>query len=70
KLARSYLPNQMLMIAGGRELMFGEEQYDVFKHGANALVVGDYLTTGGRDAQDDIDAVTALGYEIAFACHQ
>ncbi|MDN5105739.1 biotin synthase, partial [Aliarcobacter butzleri] len=42
KLARSYLPNQMLMIAGGRELMFGEEQYDVFKHGANALVVGDY----------------------------
>lgn len=70
ELARSYLPNQMLMIAGGRELMFGENQYDVFKHGANALVVGDYLTTGGASAEDDIKAVTALGYEIAFACHQ
>ena len=70
ELARSYLPNQMLMIAGGRELMFGENQYDVFKHGANALVVGDYLTTGGASAEDDIKAVTSLGYEIAFACHQ
>jgi biotin synthase len=50
--------------------MFGENQYDVFKHGANALVVGDYLTTGGASAEDDIKAVTALGYEIAFACHQ
>ena len=53
-----------------RELMFGENQYDVFKHGANALVFGDYLTTGGASAEDDIKAVTALGYEIAFACHQ
>ena len=68
-LARKYLPNQMIMIAGGRELMFGEQQYDVFKKGANALVVGDYLTTGGTSAQEVIDAVTALGYEIAFECH-
>jgi len=47
ELSRSYLPNQMLMIVGGRELMFGEDQYDVFKYGANALVIGDYLTTSG-----------------------
>jgi len=69
ELSRSYLPEQMLMIAGGRELMFGQEQYDVFKHGANALIVGDYLTTSGANAQDDIKAVKDLGYEIAFACH-
>jgi len=50
--------------------MFGDEQYNVFKHGANAIVVGDYLTTGGASAEDDIKAVTALGYEIAVACHQ
>ncbi len=48
ELSRKYLPNQMIMIAGGRELMFGNEQYDVFKHGANAIVVGDYLTTEGQ----------------------
>lgn len=69
QLSREYLPNQMIMIAGGREVMFGDEQYDVFKHGANALVVGDYLTTEGKSAQDDIDAVLELGYEIALDCH-
>jgi biotin synthase len=68
KLAREYLPNQMIMIAGGREVMFKEQEYDVFKYGANALVVGDYLTTAGKSAQDDIDAIEALGYEIALDC--
>ena len=68
ELARKYLPNQMLMVAGGREVMFGEEQYNVFKHGANAVVVGDYLTTSGNSAQADIDAIEALGYEIALDC--
>ncbi len=69
KLSRKYLPEQMIMIAGGRELMFGDEQYDVFKHGANAIVVGDYLTTQGKSAEQDIEAITALGYEIALECH-
>jgi len=69
ELSRKYLPNQMLMIAGGRELMFKNEQYDVFKHGANAIIVGDYLTTGGASAEEDIKAITSLGYEIALACH-
>lgn len=69
ELSRKYLPNQMIMIAGGRELMFKQEQYDVFKHGANAIIVGDYLTTEGANAEDDIKAITSLGYEIAFACH-
>lgn len=69
ELTRSYLPNAMLMIAGGRELMFGKEQYNVFNHGANAIVVGDYLTTGGISAEEDIKAITDLGYEIALECH-
>ena len=68
KLSREYLPNQMIMIAGGRELMFKEQEYDVFKYGANALVVGDYLTTAGKTAQEDIDAIEALGYTIALDC--
>ncbi len=69
ELSRKYLPEQMIMIAGGRELMFGKRQYDVFKHGANAIVIGDYLTTQGKSAEQDIEAITALGYEIALECH-
>lgn len=65
---REMFPTTMLMIAGGREITFGEMQYDVFKHGANAIVVGDYLTTAGKCAQDDIDALIERGYEIAEDC--
>ncbi len=65
---RELNPNAMIMIAGGREITFGDEQYDVFKHGANAIVVGDYLTTAGKGAKDDIEAIESLGYEIASDC--
>lgn len=57
------------MIAGRRELMFKEQEYDVFKYGANSLVVGDYLTTAGKTAQEDIHAIEALGYTIVFDSH-
>lgn len=64
-LTRTMVPNaQKIMVAGGRELMFGEEQYKVFDYGANAVVVGDYLTTAGKTAKDDIDAIEASGFSI------
>lgn len=65
KLTREMIPNaQKIMVAGGRELMFGDEQYKVFDYGANAVVVGDYLTTAGKTAKDDIDAINRAGYSI------
>ena len=67
--AREMIPNaHKIMIAGGREVMFGEDQYEVFKHGANTIVIGDYLTTAGKTAQDDINALNNLGYEIVDEC--
>ncbi|NQY92701.1 MAG: biotin synthase [Campylobacteraceae bacterium] len=69
KKAREMIPNaHKIMIAGGREVMFGEDQYEVFKHGANTIVIGDYLTTSGKTPQDDIDALNNLGYEIVDEC--
>lgn len=69
KLSRKYLPNAMLMIAGGREITFGDRQAEIFENGANAIVVGDYLTTGGAKAHSDIQMIQSLGYEIASSCH-
>ena len=64
-LTRKMIPNaQKIMVAGGRELMFGEEQYKVFEYGANAVVVGDYLTTAGKTAKDDIEAIEKAGFSI------
>jgi len=69
ELAREMIPNaHKIMVAGGRELMFGDEQYEVFNHGANSIVIGDYLTTAGNKASKDIEALEKLGYEIAHTC--
>jgi biotin synthase len=57
------------MIGGGRELMFGNRQYEVFDKGANAIILGDYLTTLGKRPKDDILELESLGYKIAKNFH-
>lgn len=65
-LARTKLPDaERIMIAGGRENTFAERQSEIFEAGANAIVIGDYLTTAGRDRQYDLEMIRALGFEIA-----
>ncbi len=60
------IPNaHKIMVAGGRELMFGDEQYEIFNRGANAFVIGDYLTTSGKTPKDDVEALEKLGFKIA-----
>ncbi len=70
KLTKEMNPNaHKIMVAGGRELMFGKEQYEVFNYGANAIVIGDYLTTKGNVANQDIEELTKRGIEIAPSCN-
>ncbi|MGK0255780.1 MAG: biotin synthase [Arcobacteraceae bacterium] len=69
KLARKMIPNaHKIMAAGGRELMFGKDEYKVFEYGANSIVIGDYLTTSGKNALQDIEELEAMGYNIAHTC--
>ena len=64
-LARKMIPNAMkIMVAGGRELMFGDEQYKIFEKGANAFVIGDYLTTAGRTPAEDIAQLEKHGIKV------
>lgn len=66
RLTRSMLPQaQRIMVAGGRELMFGERQSEIFAAGANAIVIGNYLTTSGRAMSRDLEMLDTLGLEIA-----
>ena len=68
-LARKMIPNaHKIMIAGGREVMFGDDQYECLNRGANAVVIGDYLTTEGKTPKDDIKAIEDLGFDIADHC--
>jgi len=56
---------ERIMVAGGRELMFGERQHEIFKAGANSIVIGNYLTTRGRDKNSDLAMLKALGLDVA-----
>ncbi len=66
KLTRKLIPNaDRIMIAGGREMMFQERQSEIFEAGANAIVIGNYLTTSGRERSKDLEMLKNLGLEIA-----
>ena len=68
KTSREMLPKVMLMVAGGREITFKDKQYDIFKYGANSMVIGNYLTTSGMKASSDLKILEDLGYTISTKC--
>jgi biotin synthase len=64
-LFRLVLPSAWLRLAGGRELVLGELQAMGLLAGANALIIGNYLTTTGRPAEEDLALLDALGMPVA-----
>ena len=68
KYTRSELPDTRLMVAGGREITFKTKQSQIFDAGANAIVVGNYLTTAGAEPNKDIQMIKNAGYKIALYC--
>ncbi len=64
-LFRLILPSAWLRLAGGRERVLGELQAMGLLAGANALIVGNYLTTLGRRPEEDLALLDALGMPVA-----
>ncbi len=64
-LFRLVMPSTWLRLAGGREKVLGELQAMGLLAGANALIVGNYLTTAGRPAEADHALLEALGMPVA-----
>jgi biotin synthase len=64
-LFRLVLPSAWIRLAGGRERVLGELQSMGLYAGANALIVGNYLTTLGRSPEDDLALLDALGMPVA-----
>ena len=66
KLTREMIPNaQRIMVAGGRELMFGDRQPEIFTNGVNSIVIGNYLTTAGREMNKDLEMLKSLNLSVA-----
>ena len=60
-LYRLINPEKDIVICGGREVSLKEYQSWVFLAGANGLMVGNYLTTKGRDIQTDLEMIKEMG---------
>lgn len=63
-LFRLALPGVILRYAGGREITLGDLQAAGLTSGVNALIVGNYLTTLGRQPREDIEMITELRMPI------
>jgi biotin synthase len=63
-LFRLGLPEVILRYAGGREITLGDLQSVGLTSGINALIVGNYLTTLGRDPVEDLEMLRDLRMPI------
>ena len=61
---RLALPRTILRFAGGREITLGDLARDGMLGGINAVIVGNYLTTLGRPATEDLDMLADLHMPI------
>jgi len=62
---RFVVPSKTLKLSGGREVNLGEEwQPLALRAGANGLIIGGYLTTGGNTPARDIQMLEQAGYKI------
>ena len=61
---RLALPRAILRFAGGREITLGDLARDGMLGGINAVIVGNYLTTLGRPASEDLQMLEELSMPI------
>jgi biotin synthase len=61
---RLIIPRGTIKIAGGREANLRDVQSLALLAGANGLILGNYLTTLGRNTEDDLTMIKDVGFEI------
>jgi biotin synthase len=57
-------PSREIIICGGRQVNLRDLQGLIFAAGASGMMIGNYLTTSGRPAEDDLRMVEDLGLGI------
>jgi biotin synthase len=60
-LYRYILPEKEIRICGGRMQVLGEFNSMVFLAGADAMIIGNYLTTMGRSPEEDLRLIETYG---------
>jgi biotin synthase len=62
---RFIIPKTILKIAGGREVHLDDQGRLALKAGANGIITGGYLTTGGNEPNKDIAMIREIGLKAA-----
>jgi len=62
---RLFLPDTGIVVCGGRDRNLGYMQNMIFHAGASGMMIGNYLTTSGRDPLHDLEMIRRIGLEIA-----
>ncbi len=60
---RFIMPKTILKIAGGREVHLKHNDKLALKAGANGIITGGYLTTGGNQPNKDIAMIREIGFK-------
>lgn len=63
-MARLAMPKALIRFAGGREITLQGLQDLGMRSGASGIVLGNYLTTQGRQDEDDFAMLERLGFEV------
>lgn len=66
---RLAMPTKDIFVCGGREVNLKEYQDYMFQAGASGTMLGNYLTTRGRNTEEDLDMIKRLGFR-AVAPHR
>ncbi len=61
---RFIMPKTILKIAGGREFHFSDNGKFILQAGANGIITGGYLTTGGNIHNKDIEMINEIGLKV------
>ncbi len=69
-MLRLVMPTKDIIVCGGREMNLLHGQDNMFKAGANGLMLGNYLTTAGSALQDDLDRLEREGLVVRAPPHQ
>jgi biotin synthase len=66
---RMILPDKRITVCGGREKNLGDLQSWIFFAGANGTMIGNYLTTLGRNVDVDLKMFSDLGLNTVMCAH-
>ncbi len=58
---RFIMPKAILKLAGGREVHFSDNGRMALRAGANGIISGGYLTTGGNEMSNDLNMIHEIG---------